>query len=124
MDLQHGTWGKRWRVWETPTELHTILDLLPNKRCSWHKHKHAYNLFFVISGELTIKTDIGPENQRSYTTIGEGSVPFVVAPGVMHEFRTGDKPAKVYEIAYVRYDSGDIDRRQLGGDMGIDYDQR
>lgn len=117
MDLQHGTWGKRYRIWETPTELHTILHLKKNKRCSWHKHIHAHNLFFVISGELTVKTDIGPE--RQYVTIMPGGIPFVVKPGVLHEFRTGDVDTIIYEIAYVKYDLDDIHREQLGGDIGM-----
>ena len=117
MDTQHGTWGERTRVWENPYELHTILSLIPGKRCSWHKHDHSYNMFYVISGELTIKTDIGPGTQRNYTTITQGQS-FTVKPGVFHEFRTGDKNTTVYEIAYVKYSEHDIFREQLGGDMG------
>lgn len=119
MDTQHGTWGLRTRLWETPYELHTILYLKPNKRCSWHKHANAFNMFYVISGELTVKTDIGPTNQRNYTTITQGQS-FTVKPGIFHEFRTGEAETTIYEVAYVKYDSGDIHREQLGGDIGYD----
>jgi len=116
MDTQHGTWGVRTRIWDDHASLHTILYLKPNKRCSWHKHAHAYNMFYVISGELTIKTDIGPNGQRNLTTITKGQS-FTVQPGIFHEFRTGDKETTVYEIAYVKYNVTDIHREQLGGDI-------
>ena len=116
MDTQHGTWGVRTIVHENPFELHTILYLKPNKRCSWHKHDTAYNTFYVISGELTVKTDIGPNGQRNYTTITQGQS-FTVKPGVFHEFQTKDADTTVYEIAYVKYNVNDIHREQLGGDI-------
>ena len=116
MDLQHGTWGRRVRLFQDENSLHTILYLEPHKRCSWHKHAHAYNMFYVVDGELTVKTDIGPNNQRNYTTIGHGQT-FTVKPGIMHEFQTKAKPTIIYEVAYVKYDTRDIFREQLGGDM-------
>lgn len=116
MQRTHGTWGSRVVTWEDDSKLVAILYLEPKKRCSWHKHCHAYNQFFVISGELVVKTDIGPDNQRNYTTVKEGQG-FNVGPGVYHEFRTNDLPTIVEEIAYVKYDSSDINRKLLGGDI-------
>jgi mannose-6-phosphate isomerase-like protein (cupin superfamily) len=112
----HGTWGERVVTRETPYGLTTILFLDPNKRCSWHKHKHSFNQFYVISGILEIKTDIGPKGQINITRLGPGQF-FTVQPGVMHEFRTKDEITIVEEIAYVEYDKSDIDRDTLGGDM-------
>ena len=114
MQQTHGTWGKRVVTWSDDTKLVAILYLLPQKRCSWHKHTHSYNQFFVISGELVVKTDIGPDNQRNYTTIKEGQS-FCVGPGIYHEFRTNDLPTVIEEIAYVKYESSDISRKLLGG---------
>jgi mannose-6-phosphate isomerase-like protein (cupin superfamily) len=111
----HGTWGRRVVTWQDDSKLVAILYLNPKKRCSWHKHAHSYNQFFVISGELVVKTDIGPDNQRNYTKITAGQN-FCVGPGVYHEFRTGDKEAIIEEIAYVKYDASDICRNELGGD--------
>ena len=118
----HGTWGRRIVTRETPYSLTTILYLKPMKRCSWHSHKRAWNQFYVISGELEIKTDICPGIQRNYTTIKEGQS-FTVGPGVMHEFRTKDKITVIEEIAYVKYDSTDIHRELIGGDM-VDEQKR
>ena len=116
MDLQHGTWGERVRLFQDSNSLHTIIYLKPYKRCSWHKHNHAYNMFYVIEGSLTIKTDVGPNNQRNYTTITHGQT-FTVKPGVMHEFQTHEEYTVIYEVAYVEYDTRDISRELLGGDM-------
>jgi len=114
----HGTWGRRVVTWEDDTKLIAILYLNAKKRCSWHKHDHSYNQFFVISGELVVKTDIGPEEQRNYTTIREGQY-FTVGPGTYHEFRTTEKEAIVEEIAYVKYEKSDICRSQLGGECDV-----
>ncbi len=38
-------------------------------------------------------------------------------PGVVHEFRTGEKPTIIEEIAYVEYNKHDIERKLLGGDI-------
>lgn len=115
METTHGTWGIRTRTFSTNDVLVTILRLVPNKRCSWHSHKTAYNLFYVIKGKLGIETDIGPEGQRQITVLSPGQS-FTVGPGVTHQFMTYELPTVIEEIAYVKYDEGDIDRKQLGGD--------
>jgi len=115
----HGTWGRRVVTRQDPYSVTTILYLDPNKRCSWHYHNHAYNQFYVISGILEIKTDIGPGTQRNYTTITAGQS-FTVPPKVTHEFRTKGVPTVIEEIAYVEYDKTDIFRELVGGDMAAD----
>jgi len=112
----HGTWGTRYVTWKTDTSLTAVLYLKPRKRCSWHKHAHAYNQFFVISGKLGVKTDIGPNDQRQIEIVGPGQT-FTVPPGVTHEFQTYEVPTVIEEIAYVAYDPSDIHRTQLGGDL-------
>ena len=111
-EIGHGTWGERTRVFRNDTCLVTYLDLLPGKRCSWHSHKTAFNLFFVVEGKLGVKTG------REHTTILKpGQTPFVTQPGLEHEFITYNEPTKVIEVAYVQYDENDIDRVTLGGDI-------
>jgi len=116
MERTHGTWGERIVTWSDNISSVAILTLYPHKRCSWHKHSHAYNQFYVIEGELVVKTDIGPNNQRNIAIVTKGQS-FLVGPGVTHEFRTRDKHTIIEEIAYVKYDSTDIHREQLGGDI-------
>lgn len=111
MEQGHGTWGNRLKTFKTDNLLVTLLWLEPNRRCSWHVHKTAYNQFVVISGELGVKTEKG-----YITRLTEKQV-FTVEPGVKHEFQTYNKPAIVEEIAYVKYDESDIKRDKLGGPL-------
>ena len=112
MSSTHGTWGKRDRIFEWSGGLVTMLYLEPKQRCSYHRHQHSYNLFYVVSGELGVKTDKG------YTTkLLPQQVPFVVEPFVQHEFQTYEEPTTLLEIAYVEYDVNDIVRESLGGPL-------
>ena len=111
MEQTHGTWGNRLRTFQWSGGIVTLLWLKPNKRCSYHVHKTAYNQFTVIEGKLGVKTDKG------YTTVVLPKQSFTVEPGVHHEFQTYDARCIIEEIAYVKYDETDIDRSSLGGDL-------
>lgn len=112
MSQTHGTWGTRVRVFQNDTCLVTILRLVGGKRCSYHLHKTAYNLFYVVEGQLTVVTE------RGYSTlVQEGDVPFVVEPGILHEFQTEEGNVVLLEIAYVQYEPEDIQREKAGGDI-------
>lgn len=108
MEQQHGTWGDRLRTFQNNSCLVTILFLKPNKRCSWHSHKTAFNQFTVIEGTLGVKTENGLTKVHPKQC-------FTVPPGVMHEFQTYDDFTVVEEVAYVEYNENDIDREKLGG---------
>jgi len=109
MQAFHGSWGNRHITFSWDGGISTILFLEPHQRCSLHLHRTAWNQFFVIQGKLGVKTDKG------YTTeLGPRQV-FTVEPGVEHEFLTYDEPTIVEEVAYVRYNPADIDRKRLGG---------
>ena len=112
MEATHGTWGNRIKTFQWDGGLVTILYLEPNQRCSWHVHKAQYNQFFCIEGKVGIKTDKG-----HITWLGPKHV-FTVEPGVQHEFRTDEEGALIQEVAYVKYDENDIDRKLIGGPMG------
>lgn len=110
MERTHKTWGTKWNSFQNSLCEVSILDLMPNKRCSWHKHQQKFNMFFVIRGELFIKTKWGIER------VEQGQV-FTTRPGEWHEFQTHDQPALVMEIMYVQYDPEDIERERLGGPL-------
>jgi len=118
MEATHGSWGDRIRTFQWDGGIATILYLEPWQRCSWHSHKTAYNQFFVIEGELGVKTDKG---YTSHIAKGRG---FTVEPGVKHEFQTYYEPTIVEEIAYVKYDTHDIDREELGGPLKKGKDEQ
>ena len=108
MERTKKAWGEKWNIFQNDLNEVSILYLTPKKRCSWHYHTAKYNLFFVIEGEVFIKTewDIGK--------IEKGQI-FTVAPGEKHEFQTRDKPAILIEVMYVQYKESDIFREKPGG---------
>jgi len=108
MERTHGSWGEKTNIFQNDLCEVSILDLIPKQRCSWHLHKSKYNLFYVLEGELFIKTDKGISELKK----GEY---FTTHPGEPHEFQTAIASAKIIEIMYVQYDSQDIEREKLGG---------
>ncbi len=104
------TWGQRYKLFENDLNEVCYLNLDPNERCSWHKHEHKKNFFFVIDGELTVKTQWGEVD----LTQGEF---FTVNPGDFHEFQTHEHRTRIIEVAYVSLDPSDIQREKLGGPL-------
>ena len=102
------TWGQRHRVFENDLCEVCYLDLEPKQRCSFHFHNSKSNLFFVIMGELTIKTEWG-------TVVLKPNEMFTVHPQDKHEFSTGVQPTRIIEVAYVKLDPEDIYRSSIGG---------
>ena len=104
------TWGERFRLFENDLNEVCFLDLKPNQRCSYHFHNTKSNFFFVIEGELTVKTEWG-------TTVLKKNELFTVHPQDKHEFQTHEQPTKIIEIAYVVLNPEDIYRYELGGEL-------
>lgn len=104
------TWGQRFKLFENDLNEVCYLALNSNQRCSFHVHEHKANFFFVIEGELIVKTEWGK------VSLGPGEF-FTVNPGDHHEFQTHEEPTKIIEIAYVKLDSSDILRETLGGPL-------
>jgi mannose-6-phosphate isomerase-like protein (cupin superfamily) len=115
MERMAKTWGERWLLFRNDLCEVSFLDLNENQRCSWHSHRSKFNLFFVTSGEIEIKTDDGRARVHSREI-------FTTRPGEMHEFRTPAGPAKIIEVMYVRYDPEDIDREDIGGKLNVEND--
>jgi len=109
------TWGQRYRLFENDLCEVCYLDLEPYQRCSFHFHNSKANFFFVIEGELTIKTEWG------IVTLGANEF-FSVFPQDKHEFQTHMAPTRIIEIAYVKLDPGDIYRGKLGGPIEDETD--
>ncbi len=108
MERTHKSWGEKENLFQNDLCEVSVLHLSSNQRCSWHKHQSKSNLFYVIEGEVFIKTEWGP------ALIQKGQT-FTTRPGEMHEFQTVDKPSVLLEIMYVKYDPEDIERETLGG---------
>ena len=104
------TWGERFKLFENDLNEVCFLDLIPYQRCSYHFHNSKSNFFFVVEGELTVKTEWG-------TVVLNKNEFFTVHPKDKHEFQTHEKPTKVIEIAYVNLNPEDIERGKLGGSL-------
>lgn len=110
MERTHKTWGSKTNTHKNDLCEISILDLSPNQRCSWHRHQQKFNQFYVIRGEVFIKTEWGTER------VGEGQV-FTTRPGEWHEFQTHSTPCLLQEVMYVQYSAEDIERQTLGGPL-------
>lgn len=110
MERTHKSWGEKWNLFQNDLCEVSILYLMPNQRCSWHKHIAKKNQFFVIDGTLFVKTATG------VAEVGRNQI-FTTNPGEYHEFQTHDDPAVIQEIMYVQYDPEDIQREQVGGPL-------
>jgi quercetin dioxygenase-like cupin family protein len=102
------TWGEKIIIFQNDQCEMSVLELLPRQRCSWHRHNSKYNKFYVLEGELFIKTDWG------IATLRPGQV-FTTRPLEWHEFQTAKESCKVIEVMYTKYDPEDIERETLGG---------
>jgi mannose-6-phosphate isomerase-like protein (cupin superfamily) len=110
MERTFKSWGTKTNVFLNDLCEVSVLDLSPFQRCSWHSHKTKFNDFYVIRGELFIKTDWGTAR------VGEGQT-FTTRPGEWHEFQTHKTPCLVLETMYVLYNPEDIERKTIGGPL-------
>ena len=108
-------WGDTEALIVTPMfELHR-LRIIPDHRCSLHKHRHKWNFFYVIAGGLFIDVIEGDLMAGVLSVeLGPGDHT-TVAPGVHHQFRTGPGPCVCLECYYTEPLSEDIIRRNVGG---------
>lgn len=108
MQREQKIWGERWLIRQDSTHAVSFLELLPWMRCSWHTHRTKWNKFVVVKGVVAVRTHEGEITMKR----GESCV---VAPGVLHEFRTLDAHSTMIEEMFVEYDEGDIQRERPGG---------
>jgi len=80
--------------------------------CSEHRHKHKFNLFYVLSGKLEVT--IWRSAQMKDVTVVEAGQATAVAPGDYHMFR-GLEKTECIEVYQVLLIEPDIDRRTQGG---------
>lgn len=79
--------------------------------CSEHTHRSKYNLFFVESGRLLIRTRKDGLDDESVLEAGQSTV---VKPGDRHQFEALED-SWVLEIYYVTLNPHDIERSSQGG---------
>jgi len=109
MERTQKVWGERWLLREDSTHAISYLELKAKTCCSFHKHQAKFNLFFLIDGHVSIKTEFGE------TKLHPGQI-FTVKPGEPHMFIVHEN-SKMIEEMYVSYDETDIERFQLGSKL-------
>lgn len=109
-------WGTTDALIVTPMfEMHRLV-IQPHYRCSYHEHQFKHNAFYVINGQLFIDVQ-RPGRFRGRVTdeheLRTGDT-FTVAPGVAHQFRTGQERCIALEMYYTEPLSEDIHRFDQG----------
>lgn len=106
-------WGQTAPLIQTPLiEMHAI-SVLPHSRCSKHVHRHKWNAFYCLSGELRIvvcKSDYPLED----VTVLKPRMLATVRPGEFHWFETLITGAEALEVYYPEGLSEDIVRENVG----------
>ena len=101
------------KIWGTNNEIYSndicsvnVLHIKKGGTCSLHTHKSKHNVFYVISGQLKIKTDKGD------SVLSQGHS-FTVFAETKHQFQALEDTVAV-EVMFVKYDPQDIDRESVG----------
>lgn len=106
-------WGNTELLLKTPfVELHRIF-VKEDGFCSTHTHKHKWNLFYVISGELDILVHKNDYDLIDTTHLIEGEWT-TIRPNEFHSFKA-ITDVEGLELYYPEPLSEDIIRKTVGG---------
>jgi mannose-6-phosphate isomerase-like protein (cupin superfamily) len=113
--IEGKVWGTTELVLKTPLiEVHR-LAVLPNARCSWHRHANKWNAFICLSGSLLIERKKREYDLIDVTTLHAGEM-CTVPPGEVHRFVTNRDRATAIEFYYPQELAvTDIEREDVGG---------
>lgn len=114
VDSVEKAWGETACIVKHPVFSAHHIKILPGGYCSVHRHTHRVNLFYVLSGRLTVRTwpAHGEQPQDTVLTAGER---LGIPTHTYHQFRS-ETGAEVLEIYYpVLPQDEDIERITAGG---------
>lgn len=107
-------WGNTRQLLKNPfIEVH-LINIHPNSHCSLHAHKHKWNMFFVVYGELDIEVHKNDYELVDVTRL-RASESTTVSPGEYHRFKTNNQGCQALEIYYLSPIQEDIIRKDVGG---------
>lgn len=113
MRIQGKVWGQTAPIFnKNNVEIHRIVGKLGGF-CSKHIHQHKWNMFFVESGCLKIKTWMEYGLVDETTLYPENSC--VIPPNTPHMFEVLLDDTVAYEVYWVELDPKDIVRENVGG---------
>jgi quercetin dioxygenase-like cupin family protein len=104
-------WGNTELVAETPAFEFHRLEINAGGYCSKHRHTGKWNGFHVESGSLLIREWNGDKVDETTLTAGQYAQ---VQPGRFHQFEALTD-CVAFELYWAQYESGDIERENLGG---------
>ena len=110
MSVSRKIWGIKHRLFQNEKIEFDLLYLEKNSACSVHNHNKKINRFILISGSVSVKTDLGEKQ----LVINEA---FDVEPPLKHQFIIQDDSV-LLEMAFVKtgkISESDIDRALQGG---------
>lgn len=110
---QGKVWGCTHLVFSNCNSEVQYMKCKAGNQCSKHCHKHKYNMFYVISGEIEIHTWKNDYPLCDKTVLGPGERT-TIKPGEYHQFVVNED-AEVLEVYWVELTLGDIDRQSCGG---------
>lgn len=115
MITQGKVWGKTSPLFnKNNVEIHAI-KINRGGFCSKHAHKHKYNKFIILEGELkiTVWKDYGTGILEDVTILVAGQE-CTVSPGDYHMFEAKQE-THALEIYWVEINDNDIIRENVGG---------
>ena len=115
MSKQGKVWGHTRLIFSNCNNEIQYMECKAGKCCSKHCHKHKYNMFYVLEGELLIRIW-----KNDYDLIDETVLlaheSIIIKPNEYHRFEVV-KDAKVLEVYWVELKLNDIIRESCGGDI-------
>lgn len=106
-------WGHTTELWCNGVfELHRI-EIKAGFCCSEHVHEHKYNLFYVESGRLLIRSWKTDYDLVDETELGPGER-YLQKPGEKHQFICIED-CVCFEAYWAHFDRNDIVRETVGG---------
>ena len=96
-------WGSEEIFTDNEPSTVKILTINPGQRCSLQYHNHRKEFWKLIEGNAIVEINGGKVEAKT----GDE---FTVEPKMTHRFGAKDKPAKILEISFGKFDENDIVR--------------
>ena len=109
MEKTKKVWGTKTNIYRDDLSEVSVLELKKDTTCSYHFHHGKWNLFYLLKGEVGIRTEWGVYILRPGET-------FTTRPLEKHRFEVYEDSLMI-EVMYVKYTESDIIRDDLGGTL-------
>lgn len=119
MNKQGKVWGETQLIDANAAfEFHRI-DFKAGYKCSEHLHRYKWNGFYLMSGQMLIRTWQTDYDLVDETILNPGDYT-KVKPGLYHQFE-GLKDGVAFELYFAEFNHNDIVRKTVGGETNPGY---